>query len=117
MTHLHRFKSITHRDPLQRDAEVKLAKWADYCESCEVGVGIPGLDQTLIMWAIRRGLQDVRAEVGYDWRHGVMIEFGTYRFFHLFDSWAAGIEIQIGDFIAMRFKRGVRDNQDKEFYI
>ena len=112
MTHLHRFKSITHRDPLQRDAEVKLATWADYCESCEVGVGIPGLDQTLIMWAIRRGLKDMQVEMIYcdmDWQQGVMIEFGTYRFFRLFDRWAGGMEIQMGDYIAREFKHNIKE--------
>lgn len=47
-------------------ASQKLAKWSDMCEAAEVGVAIPGLDQTLIMWALRKELRGTGVEVYYN---------------------------------------------------
>lgn len=79
MTHLERYTSFgpVYLAPWSIEnlrASRKLAKWSDYCESCEVGVAIPGLDQTLIMWALRKALRRTGVDVYYN-AHFVGVDF------------------------------------------
>lgn len=79
MTHLERYNSFgpVYLAPWSIGnmwASRKLAKWSDMCEAAEVGVAIPGLDQTLIMWAIRKALRGTGIKVYYN-THFVGVDF------------------------------------------